>query len=613
MESPRSSKLVIGLCIVSTILVGKLFYIQIVNKSFKTDAMNNSMVYKTVYPPRGVIYDRNGQILVDNSVSYDIMVTPREVQPFDTLALASLLEMDVQEIRDKMQEYRTYRSRIGWRTLVFRKRLTGEKYLRFAELEYRFPGFSSQQRTTRHYPFNAGGNLLGYISEVDADYLAKHPEYRSGDYVGKTGLEGANEERLRGEKGYRIFLRDSRNKVLDRYENGEYDKPAVPGQDIHTTVDAALQQFGQSLMEQKRGSVIAIEPSTGEILALVSSPGINIDILSDFSSHFDSLSRDPGKPMFNRAVQASYPPGSVFKLVNGLIGLQEGVLSPEMKYPCYEGFYYGKGRKLGCHSHRSPVNFYEAVMMSCNAYFCFVLKSILESKRYRDTEEAFSKWEEYVRSFGFGSPLGCDMPGELGGNIPTAEVYDKIYGKGHWKFETVVSLSIGQGEIGVTPLQMANLAATIANRGWYITPHIVRDSTSEYSTPHYTKVEADKFEKTVDGMWMAVNRSPQDGATASLAAVKGLDICGKTGTAENPHGADHSVFICFAPRENPKIAVAVYIENAGFGATWACPVASLMVEQYLNGEIGQSRKWLEERVRTANLLNVQKKPKKGEQ
>lgn len=612
MESGRSSKLVIGLCIVSAVLVCKLFYIQIVNKKYKTDALNNSMVYETIYPPRGFIYDRNGEILVDNSVMYDIMVTPREVQPFDTLALAALLDMDPQEIRDRMQEYRTYRTKIGWRTLVFRKQLSGEKYLRFAEVEYNFPGFAGRQRTRRHYPFNAGGNLLGYMSEVDGDYISRHPEYKAGDFVGKTGLEGANEAKLRGEKGYHIYLRDSRNRVLDRYEGGALDKPAVPGEDVYTTIDAHLQQFGQGLMDHKRGSIIAIEPSTGEILALVSSPGIDVDILADFSSHYDSLSRDPGKPMFNRAIQASYPPGSVFKLVNGLVGLQEGVLTPNMEYPCHDGYNYTKNLKLGCHHHRSPINFYEAVMMSCNSYFCYVLKSILENKRYANVNESFARWEEYVRSFGFGAPLGCDLPGELGGNVPKAERYNKIYGKGHWRFETVVSLSIGQGELGVTPLQIANLGATIANRGWYITPHIIRDTAERYNTPHYTEVSPDQFENVVQGMWMAVNKPVEYGATASLAAVKGLEICGKTGTAENPHGADHSVFICFAPRENPEIAVAAYVENAGFGATWACPIASLMVEKYLNGEISPSREWLEKQVREANLLNVPKKPKKKE-
>ena len=629
METSRKfSKIRIGLGVAAALLLGRLFYIQIVNSKYKTDALNNSIVYETIYPPRGVIYDRGGEVLVGNKATYDILVTPREVSAFDTLGLARVLGVDVDLVREKMAYYRSYRTRIGFKTLVFLKHVDEDAYMRFSEVEYRFPGFRGQIRTERMYPFNAGGNLLGYVSEVDADFLKKHPEYKSGDNVGRTGLEAAREEELRGEKGYHIYLRDSRNRVLTSYNDGSEDKLAVPGRDIVTTIDAHLQQYGQELMAGRTGSLIAIEPSTGEILALVSSPGIDVDVLANMGSHFDEISRDPGKPLFNRTVQASYPPGSVFKLVCGLIGMQEGVLSPWTQYSCSRGYVYAPGKKLGCHEHRSPLNFTEAVRMSCNAYFCNVFKNVLENRRYESTAEAFDKWESYVRAFGFGSKLGTDYPGELGGTIPTSAYYDKIYGRGHWKHSSVVSLSIGQGEIGATPLQIANLAAILANRGWYVTPHIIRDERSldsarddnpivisssssvisssssvisseqsESRNLHSTGIDSKYFEYAVEGMWQAVNMSVADGSTATLARVRGLDICGKTGTAQNPHGDDHSVFICFAPRENPQIAVAAYVENGGWGGSTAAPIASLLIEQYLNGSIAPERQWLREWIK----------------
>lgn len=600
MELKRSDRLLIGLWTVILILLVRLFAIQIVDDSYKRDANNNSMVYHTIYPPRGIVYDRNGEVLVGNRICYDILVTPREVTAFDTLALAEALDLDTLWVREQMAYYRKYRSRIGWQTLQFAKQVSVEKYMKFAERAYDFPGFRGQVRTVREYPFNAGGNLLGYVSEVNDREIEKEPEvYKSGDYIGKTGLEAAREKDLRGEKGYHVYLRDSRNKVQASYKDGEFDKEAVPGKNIVTTIDAHLQQYGQELMHGKKGSLIALEPSTGEILAMVSSPGIDVDVLSNMGANYARLAKDPGRPMFNRTVQASYPPGSVFKLVNGLIGLQEGVLEPWYQYPCNRGYYYTKTRKLGCHGHRSPLRLEEAVMMSCNAYFCYVLKNLLENDRYESVSEAFDKWREYVLSFGFGQKLGSDFPSELGGNIPTSKLYDKRYGRRRWRTSNVISLSIGQGEIGATPLQIANLAAIMANRGYYYIPHIVKDSEGleideKYKERHYTMVDTSHFSKVIPGMWMAVNGGPGAGGTAGMACVPGLDICGKTGTAQNPHGADNSVFICFAPRENPRIAVVGYIENAGWGGSWACPLASLLIEKYLLGET--TRPELEKRM-----------------
>lgn len=608
MKLTRQNKLLIGLGVAAFILLAKLFSIQIVNDKYKIDASNNSMVYDIIYPTRGIIYDRNGKIIVGNKVAYDILVTPKEVQPFDTLLLAEVLDISKDFIRDKMAEYARNRSKIGYQSMVFLKQITPEKYMSFAEIMYKFQGFKGQARSIRDYPVNAGGNLLGYVSEVDADYIKRHEgEYRPGDYAGKTGIEAAREKELKGEKGYHIYLRNSHNQIESKYKDGEMDVEAVPGNDIYTTIDAELQQYGQRLMQNKVGSLVAIEPKTGEILAMVSSPGIDVSMLADIGKHYGDIAKDPHKPMFNRAVQAPYPPGSVFKLVNGLIGLQEGVLKPHYTYPCNRGYYFGN-RKLGCHAHRSPLNLEEAIMMSCNGYFCYVLKNILESNRYPSVAEALDKWRKYVMSFGFGHNLGSDFPAELGGTLPTSKYYNKVYGKGGWKFTTIISLSIGQGEIGVTPLQIANLSAIVANRGYYKIPHIIKESEGveidrKFKEKNYTMVDTTHFKEVVEGMWRAVNSGFGSGGTASIAAVPGLDICGKTGTAQNPRGADNSVFICFAPKDNPKIAIAAYVENGGFGATWACPVASLLAEKYLTGDISEARKPLENRILEGNLMS----------
>ena len=608
MKLNRENKLLIGLCTAAAILIAKLFSIQILDDKYKLSADNNTMVYTTIYPTRGIIHDRNGNILVGNKVAYDLMVTPKEVEEFDTLALCKVLDITPEFVKDKMDEFYRNRRRIGWQSVVMMKQIPPETYMKFAEVAYKFPGFRGQARSIREYPFNAGGNLLGYVSEVNANYIERHPdEYKAGDYAGMTGIEAAREKELRGEKGYNIWLRNSRNKIESRYRDGELDLEAVPGDDITTTIDAELQHYGQMLMDKKVGSLVAIEPSTGEILTLVSSPGIDVDQLANIGQHYREISTDPYKPMFNRAVQASYPPGSVFKLVNGLIGLQEEVFSPSTQYPCNMGYHFGRN-KLGCHAHKSPINFEESIMMSCNAYYCYVLRSLLENPKYDSIDEAMDKWNEYVKSFGFGQKLGSDFPSELGGNIPDSKYYNRVYRKGGWKATTVISLSIGQGEIGCTPLHLANLCATVANRGFYYTPHIIKDSENvtidqKYKEKNYTMVDTTHFHKVIGGMYRAVNSGYGSGGTASVAAVEGLDICGKTGTAQNPHGNDHSVFICFAPRDNPKIAVAAYVENGGFGATWAAPIASLLVEKYLNGEISAERKALEERMLNGDLLD----------
>ena len=606
-DKHRFQYLIIGLTAAFIVLAAQLFRLQLLDNSFKISADNNALLYQTRHPARGLILDRNGKVLVGNKNTYDIMVTPRYVKDFDTLELCRILELDPEYVRAKFCEYRRYRTRIGYRTVTFVSQVSQEQYSRFIEAAHKFPEFRGVPRSTRMYPYNAGGNLLGYVTEVDPKFLASHPDYSPGDYTGRTGLEETCEPMLRGEKGYSIYLRDASNRIQSSYRNGEFDKPAVPGKDVTSTIDAELQNYGEALMRNKVGSVIAIEPATGEILSMISSPGIDVSVLGEINKYYNDIAADPFTPMFNRAVMSPQPPGSVFKLVNALIGLQEGVVSTATEFPCRDGF-HARGISVGCHNHKSPVDFTEAIMVSCNSYFCYLFRDILENSAYSSEAEAMDRWHDYVQSFGFGTRLGSDFPSEIPGFVPDSRTYDRVYGKGGWKALSVISLSIGQGELGCTPLHLANLAATIANRGWYRIPHIVRQHDNDtldakYSEKHYTLVDTTHFEKVIDGMYMAVNAPAGQGATARVAAVRGLDICGKTGTAENPHGDEHAVFVCFAPRENPRIAIAVYIENAGFGATWAAPVASLMVEKYLNGDIASNRQWLEQRMLDANLLH----------
>lgn len=601
----KSQILIIGFVIVCLVLVTRLFFLQIVDEEYKISAENNAYKYITIYPVRGLILDRNGNILVSNKNSYDIMVTPVDLQPFDTAALCRIFSIKKEFVREKIAGYKKNRRKIGYQSVVFLKQVSEREYGVFLEQSYKFPGFSGVSKSMRDYPYNAGANLFGYTTEVSEEFLEKNPSYRMGDYVGASGLELSYESVLKGEKGYTIMQRDVHNRILSPLAGGAYDKDAVPGKDIVTTIDGELQQYGEYLMQNKIGSVVAIEPESGEILSLISSPGIDISKIANISKYYNEIINDPLKPMFNRAVMSAYPPGSVFKIVNGLIGLQEGVITQESRFPCRGGYYYTPTRILKCHAHRSPLDFPHAIMMSCNAYFCYVLKDILENPKYGSMDESFTTWRSYVESMGFGKRLGSDFPAELGGTLPTADTYNKIYGRGSWKSSTVISLSIGQGEIGTTPLHLANLAATIANRGYYITPHLVKsipDSTisERYTKRNYTAIDSKYFDPVVEGMYMAVNSRPGEGGTATRAKVEGLDICGKTGTAQNPHGKDNAVFICFAPKENPRIAVAVYIENAGFGGTWAAPIASLIVEKYLTG--GITRPELEKYMAETNLI-----------
>ena len=605
INSDRKDVLLIAILVIFAVIVIKLFFIQIINSEYRESAQNNALKFETRYPARGLIRDREGRIIVGNKITYDIQVTPYNVPAFDTIEFCRIFDIDTSYINERFRYYKANRRKIGYQSMTILKQISGEQYNVFVEKGFMFPGFEGVPRTSRTYNYNAGGNLLGYISEVDQDYIRKHPEYRSGDYAGRTGMEEAYEEILRGKKGYTIYLRDAHNRIKEHYRDGEKDVAAVAGEDVITTIDAPLQAYGEKLMRNKVGSLVAIEPSTGEILTMVSSPGIDVDKLAEVNKYYNEIVSNPYRPMYNRAVMSPQPPGSCFKVVNALIGLQEGVVTPANRYGCNRGFIVGK-LKVGCHPHPSPLDFYQAIQMSCNAYFCHVFRNIIDNPRYGSIRDAFNKWKEYTESFGFGIRLGTDIPSEQAGTMPTAERYDRLHGKNKWKSLSIISLSIGQGEIGCTPLHLANFAATVANRGFFYTPHIQKDTPEHpiderFKERRYTMVDTSCFKEVVKGMRMAVNGGA--GSTARVADIPGIAVCGKTGTAQNPHGDEHSVFICFAPMDNPRIAVAAYVENAGFGATWAAPIASLLVEMYLKGEISEERKELENRIMSTSLMH----------
>lgn len=586
--------------IAASVLIFRLFYIQIIDKTYRTSAANNVLRYVTQYPARGLIYDRNGRLIVYNQAAYDLMVIPAQTGSFDTITLAGLLDIDIADFRNRMKNAVNYSRRAP---SVFLKMISSERYGLIQEELYRFPGFYVQARTLRKYSEPVAAHLLGYVGEVDDKLIASDKYYKAGDYIGVSGIEKSYEEQLRGRKGVNIFMVDVHNNIKGSYEEGKYDTIAVPGVNLWSTIDLDLQKYGEWLMSNKTGSIVAIEPSTGEVLSIVSSPSYDPSLLVGRvrSENFSMLQSDTVKPLFDRALMASYPPGSTFKMMNGLIGLQEGVIRPSSLFSCSMGYHAGS-ITVGCHSHNSPLDLKGAVMNSCNSWFCNAFRNILENKSYSSVQDAYDHWRSYLVAFGFGNKLGIDLPNELSGFIPTRSYYDRYYGKDRWKALTVISLAIGQGEIGTTPLQMANMAATIANRGYFYVPHVVRkvgedgSPAQRYSQKYITGISPDNFIPVIEGMEAAVNGG--EGATARGARLDSIIICGKTGTAQNPHGKDHSIFVAFAPKDDPKIAIAVYVENAGFGSTFAAPIASLMIEEYLTGTV--KRKYLETYV--SNLV-----------
>lgn len=575
------------------VLLVRLFIIQVVKDTYRLSADNNVLRYVTQYPARGLIYDRNKRYLVYNQAAYDMMVVPAQVTRIDTATFCKLLEISTSSFRERMNAAISYSRRAP---SVFLKQISAETYAGLQEKMFMFPGFYVQPRTLRKYSKPIAAHLLGYVSEVDEGIIRKDPYYKAGDYIGKLGIEEAYEKELRGRRGVKIYLVDVYSRIKGSYADGRLDTTALQGKDIISTIDMDLQEYGEMLMHNKTGSIVALEPKTGEVLTLVSSPNYDPALLVGRvrSENFARLNADTlNLPLFNRAIQAKYPPGSTFKPINGLIGLAEDVITPSTMFGCNNGYLF-----VGCHSHSSPLDLIHGISNSCNSYFCQTFRRILENPRYGSVSEAYTKWKEYLNEFGFGKKLGIELTNELPGLIPSPAYFDKYYGKNKWKALTVISLAIGQGEIETTPLQMANMTAAIANKGYFYIPHIVRsvgDNESidkKFLTKQVVNIDTALFGPIIDGMEEAVNGG--GGATASVAALKDITVCGKTGTAQNPHGKDHSVFIAFAPKDDPKIAIAVFVENAGFGATYAAPVASLMIEKYLKGEV--SNKALEQRM-----------------
>lgn len=603
MNPYAGRKYVIGgiVVLVGIIYLVRLFFIQVVESSYKSTAESNARRVEIQYPARGLIYDRNQEILVYNEAAYDLMCAPNQLGTFDTLDFCRILDISRKDLIGKISQAREYSL---YKPSVFIRQISSVTYAVLQEKLYKFPGFFVQARTLRKYPRDIAAHALGYVGEVDDEDIEGDRYYQMGDYIGVSGIEKSYEEVLRGQKGRKIYLVDVHNRIKGSYQDGKADRKAVVGHDVVSTLDADLQAYGEKLMRKFRGSIVAIEPSSGEVLALVTSPAYRPSLLVGRvrSENFHKLSEDTLKPWFNRALMAFYTPGSTFKTVNGVIGLQEGVITTSTEYYCDLGFHMA-GYSVACHPHESPLDFRGAVRNSCNAYFNHVFLNILEDPKFKSVDEAYMNWRRHVLSFGFGQPLNTDFVNELSGFVPDDKYYNNIYGKGHWNFLTVRSLAIGQGELGITPIQMANLAACLANRGYYYTPHIVKaieggEIDERFLEKHRTGIDSLNFEAVVDGMEGAVNQS---GGTAWRARVSRVTVCGKTGTAENPQGEDHSIFLAFAPKYDPRIAVSVYVEHGGFGNIWAAPIAGLMVEQYLFDSI--SRPWMEEYVLKGERLD----------
>ncbi len=577
----------IAVCIVVVYLV-RLFTLQLMSDDFKRNADSNAFLKRIQFPARGAMRDRTGKLLVYNQPAYDIMVVMSEMGGVDTLDLCQSLGITRETFDHRMEEIKDRNRNPGYSSYtqqLFMNQLSAEEFSTFQEKLFRFPGFYVQKRSIRQYAYPNAAHVLGDVGEVGPADIEADDYYQSGDYIGKLGVERSYERQLRGEKGVEILLRDARGRIKGNYQNGKFDRDPVPGKNLTLSIDLELQQLGERLMQGKLGSIVAIEPSTGEVLCMVSAPNYDPRIMVGRQRGRNNrmLTLDPLKPLLNRAIMGTYPPGSTFKTSQALTFLEEGIITPQTTYPCSGGFRFGH-LKVGCHGHASPIPLIPTIATSCNGYFCWGLYYMLGNrKKYETVQEAMTTWKDYMVSMGFGYPLGIDLPGEKRGLIPNADYYDKHLGKS-WNGLSVISIAIGQGEVTLTPLQIANLGATIANRGYYITPHVVKEVQGEpldtlYTKRHYTRVSRQNYETVVAGMRQAVL-----GGTCRAANNEWYEVCGKTGTAQN-RGHDHSVFMGFAPKDDPKIAVAVYVENGGWGATYGVPFGALIMEKYINGKL----------------------------
>lgn len=566
----------------------RLFSLQLMSDDYKKNADSNAFRKEIQYPSRGLILDRKGRLLVYNESSYNIMVVMNDQRGIDTLDFCQTVGITKDFYIKRMDEIKSKISYSRYTPQLFMSQIPAEEFSVFREKLFRFKGFSVEKRSVRHYTTGLGAHLLGDVGEVNDKDIANDDYYQSGDFIGKLGVERSYEKELRGEKGMRIMLRDVHGRTQGHYQNGKYDKAPVPGKDVTLSIDLDLQALAERLLEGKLGAIVAIEPLTGQILCMASSPTYDprLTVGRNRGKYHQQLSRDPMRPLLNRAIMGTYPPGSTFKITQALMGLQEGSITPEIAFPCHHGFNY-KGLHLGCHGHASPINLVPAIGTSCNAYFCWNLYRMFSNKRkYGSVQNAMNCWKDHMVDMGFGYKLGIDLPGESRGMIPNANYYDDHYRRS-WNALTVISISIGQGEVTATPLQIANLAATVANRGHYYVPHIVRSIRggqidSLYTHPHHTTINPRWYDYAVAGMRKAVLSG-----TCHAANIPGIEVCGKTGTAQN-RGHDHSAFMGFAPMNSPRIAVVAYIENGGFGAVYGVPIGALIMEQYLNGSLSPS-------------------------
>ena len=581
---------VVGIVLaIIVVFIGRLFSLQVLEDKYKEHADSNAFLNKTVYPSRGVMYDRTGKLLVSNQPAYDVMVCMRSVKDLDTLAFCQSLGITKEFFDKRMADVKNRRLNPGYSSYtdqLFLSQLTAEDFAMFQEQLYKFPGFSIQRRTIRQYNYPVAGHLFGDLGEVSKKDIAKDGYYVQGDFIGKQGIESYYEKQLRGEKGKEVLLRDAYGRVKGAYMDGHMDVAPIPGKNLTLSLDIELQTLAERLLQNKIGSVVAIEPSTGEVLCMASSPTFDPQMLvgRKRGENHRLLSQDKQKPLLNRAIMGTYPPGSTFKTSQALTYLQEGIITPETQFPCALGFKH-KGLRVGCHAHSSPISLVPSLATSCNSYYCWGLYRMIGAEKYGSSQAALTRWKDHMVAMGFGYRLGIDLPGEARGFIPNEGTYNKVYGKS-WNGLTIISISIGQGEVTLTPLQIANLGATIANRGYYIPPHIVKEVQGEaldslYTTRKYTMVEKRHYETVVQGMRAAVLNGTCVGAN-----LPDIEVCGKTGTAQN-RGKDHSAFMGFAPMDNPKIAVAVYVENGGFGAVYGVPIGALIMEKYLTGTLSE--------------------------
>lgn len=596
------------------IILARLFYLQILDDSYIKKSDNNAIKIKYEYPERGYIYDRNGKLLVANQPSYDIMVVPNEMKNIDTLEICTLLNITKGEFISKVERAKVYSPRLP---SVFLPQLNKKEYAAFQEKIRKFKGFDIVKRSLRDYQVSVGANVFGYIAQVNDNIIKKNPYYKSGDLIGRQGVEEMYEEVLRGTKGVKYIQRDRFNREIGSFKNGIYDTIAIRGEDITLTLDMELQKYGEALMFEKRGGIVAIEPKTGEILALVTAPSYDPAILvgRERSRNYSILDRDTlGMPLYDRGLLAEYPPGSPFKILTGLIGLQEEVIDEKTRFVCNRGFSYGRGAFMKCHD-TGAWNLHEAIYHSCNTYFANTYKKIID--KYPKPQYGVNAWSNHLKSFGLGNFLGYDLPPGRKGHVPTSKFYERFYPNGGWRSSTIISNSIGQGEVQMTPIQLANMMAAVANEGYFYTPHIIKKIEDhkidkKFTTKHITSIEKQHFKPVIDGLFDVYNIG-----TARRLQVAGIEISGKTGTAENftkidgkrTQLTDHSIFVAFAPRHDPKIAIAVFVENGYWGARWAGPIASLMVEKYLRNTI--TRTDLEKKMLNEGLKSEYEKVTSG--